>query len=197
MPRRIDHVDGVIVAVGVEVLRPRDGGGAGIGILRQKTGGGRVIVPRVHVEQAGSVQGAARERHFVEERIPRAGRHAVRPGGRQIRLPPGHVVFLSPSCSCQGAARQGVSCPPRLPRPRSSYHCFPVPATAICLSMLHYAIYLQNYCSFSCGTLIFSMECRDVAINNAIVPAAISAIICPTQSRNNNTSSGFILTTYG
>ena len=106
MPRRIDHVDGVIVAVGVEVLRPRDGGGAGIGILRQKTGGGRVIVPRVHVEQAGSIQGAARERHFVEERIPRAGRHAVRPGGRQIRLPPGHVFFLSPSCSCQGATRQ-------------------------------------------------------------------------------------------
>lgn len=110
---------------------------------------------------------------------------------------PDTSFFLSPSCSCQGAARQGVSCPPRLPRPRSSYHCFPVPATAICLSMLHYAIYLQNYCSFSCGTLIFSMECRDVAINNAIVPAAISAIICPTQSRNNNTSSGFILTTYG
>ena len=40
MPRRVDHVDGVVVAVGVEVLGPRDGGGAGVGILRQETGGG-------------------------------------------------------------------------------------------------------------------------------------------------------------
>ena len=76
MPRRVDHVDGVVVAVGIQVLRPRDGGGAGVAVLRQEPGGGGVVVPRVHVEQAGGVQGAARERHLVEERIPRAGRHA-------------------------------------------------------------------------------------------------------------------------
>ena len=68
MPRRIDHVDGVVVAVGVEVLRPRDGGGAGVGILRQEPGGGGVVVPRVHVQQAGGVRYAPRERHLVEER---------------------------------------------------------------------------------------------------------------------------------
>ena len=76
MPRRVDHVDGVVVAVGIQVLRPRDGGGAGIGILRQETGGGRVVVAGVHVEQAGGIRNAPRERHLVEERIPRAGRHA-------------------------------------------------------------------------------------------------------------------------
>ena len=78
MPRRIDHVDGVIVAVGIQVLRPGVGGGTGIGILRQEAGGGGVVVPRVHVEQAGGVRNAPRERHLVEERIAiaRAGRHA-------------------------------------------------------------------------------------------------------------------------
>ena len=76
MPRRVDHVDGVVVAVGVEVLRPRVGGGAGIGILRQEAGGGGIVVPRVHVEQARCVRNAPRERHLVEERVPRAGRHA-------------------------------------------------------------------------------------------------------------------------
>ena len=76
MSRRIDHVDRVVVAVGVEVLRPRDGGGTGVGILRQETGGGGIVVPGVHVEQAGGIRNAAGERHLVEERIPRAGRHA-------------------------------------------------------------------------------------------------------------------------
>ncbi len=47
MSRRIDHVDGVVVAVGVEVLRPGVGGGAGIGILREEPGGGRVVVADV------------------------------------------------------------------------------------------------------------------------------------------------------
>ena len=76
MPRRVDHVDGVVVAVGIQVLRPGDGSRAGVAILRQEAGGGGVVVPRVHVEQAGGVRNAARERHLVEERIPRAGRHA-------------------------------------------------------------------------------------------------------------------------
>ena len=76
MSRRIDHVDGVVVAVGVEVLRPRVRGGAGIGILREEPGGGGVVVPGVHVEQAGGVRYAPRERHLVEKRVPRAGRHA-------------------------------------------------------------------------------------------------------------------------
>ena len=58
------------------MLRPGVGGGAGVGILRQEAGGGRVVVAGVHVEQAGGVRNAPRERHLVEERVPRAGRHA-------------------------------------------------------------------------------------------------------------------------
>ena len=76
MPRRIDHVDGVVVAVGVKVLRPRGRGGAGIGILRQEAGGGGVVVPGIHVEQAGRIRYAAGECDLVVERISRAGRHA-------------------------------------------------------------------------------------------------------------------------
>ena len=77
MPRRIDHVDRVVVTVGVQVLRPRDGGGAGVGILRQETGGGRVVVAGIHVlEPSRFIRYAAGERHLVEERIPRAGRYA-------------------------------------------------------------------------------------------------------------------------
>ena len=76
MPGGIDHVDGVVVAVGVEVLRPGVEGGAGVGILREEARRGRVVVAGVHVEQTRSVGNAARERHLVEERIARAGRHA-------------------------------------------------------------------------------------------------------------------------
>ena len=49
---------------------------ATIAVLREEAGGGGVVVARVHVEQAGGVRYAPRERHFVEERVPRAGRHA-------------------------------------------------------------------------------------------------------------------------
>ena len=76
MSRGIDHVDGVVVAVGVEVLRPRGRGGAGVGILRQEAGGGGVVVPGVHVQKAGCVRNATGESNLVEERVPRAGRHA-------------------------------------------------------------------------------------------------------------------------
>ena len=76
MPRRIDHVDGVVVAVGVEVLRPRDGGRAGVAVLREEPRRCRVVVPRIHVQQAGGVRYAAGERDLVVERISRAGRHA-------------------------------------------------------------------------------------------------------------------------
>ena len=76
MSRGIDHVDGIVVAVGVEVLRPGVEGGAGVGILREEARRGRVVVAGVHVQQARSVRYAPRERHLVEERIARAGRHA-------------------------------------------------------------------------------------------------------------------------
>ena len=68
MPRGIDHVDGVVVAVGVEVLCPGVEGGAGVAVLREEAGRGGVVVPRVHVQQAGGIRYAARERHLVEER---------------------------------------------------------------------------------------------------------------------------------
>ena len=99
MPRRIDHVDGVIVTVGIEVLRPGDGGGTGVGILRQEPGGGGVVVPRIHVEQAGGIRNAAGERHLVEERIPRAGRHAelVVVVGHDDRAFPVHDVRDAPA----------------------------------------------------------------------------------------------------
>ena len=58
------------------MLRPGVEGGAGVAVLREEAGGGGVVVARVHVEQAGGVRYAPRERHFVEERVPRAGRHA-------------------------------------------------------------------------------------------------------------------------
>ena len=86
MPRRIDHVDGVVVTVGVEVLRPGVGGGTGIGILREEAGGGRVVVAGVHVEQARCVRDVAGESNLVEERIARDRRYAVPPVGRQMRL---------------------------------------------------------------------------------------------------------------
>ena len=76
MSRRIDHVDRVVVAVDVEVLRPGVGGGAGVAVLRQEAGGGRVVVAGIHVQQAGGVRNAARERHLVEERIAAGRRHA-------------------------------------------------------------------------------------------------------------------------
>ena len=76
MPGGIDHIDGVVVAVGVEVLGPRDGGGAGVGILREEAGGGGVVVACVHVQKAGCVRHAPRERHLVVEAAAGAGRHA-------------------------------------------------------------------------------------------------------------------------
>ena len=89
MPRGIDHVDGVVVAVGVEMLRPGVESGAGVGILREEAGGGGIVVPRVHVQQARGVRNAPRERHLVEERFAAGRRHAVPTGGGQMRPPPG------------------------------------------------------------------------------------------------------------
>ena len=87
MPRGIDHVDGVVVAVGVEVLRPGVEGGAGVGILREEARRGRVVVAGVHVQQARGVRNA-----------PRATGGCVAARGR---------CFFSTSCGCQGAVRQG------------------------------------------------------------------------------------------
>ena len=60
MPRGIDYVDGVVVTVGVEVLRPGVEGGAGVGILREEARRGRVVVAGVHVQQARGVRNAPR-----------------------------------------------------------------------------------------------------------------------------------------
>ena len=113
MPRRVDHVDGVVVAVGVEVLRPRDGGGAGIGILREEPGGGGVVVPGVHVEQAGGIRNAPRERHLVEERIARDRRYAVPPVGRRMRLLTGagipFMLFVMQLSRCRQPPRYRLS----------------------------------------------------------------------------------------
>lgn len=45
----------------------RDASGAGVAVLRQEAGGGRVVIAGVHVEQAGGIQGAAGESNFVKE----------------------------------------------------------------------------------------------------------------------------------
>ena len=94
MSRRIDHVDGVVVAVGVEVLRPGVEGGAGVGILREEARRGRVVVAGVHVQQARGVRNA-----------PRATGGCVAARGR---------CFFSPSCGCQGAQRWGGGIPHQL-----------------------------------------------------------------------------------
>ena len=75
---------------------------ATVAVLREESACRRIIVPGVHVEQAGGVRNAARERHLVEERIARAGRHAelvvvVRLHHRtflihDVRDAPAHVV---------------------------------------------------------------------------------------------------------
>ena len=81
MPRRVDHVDGVVVAVGVEVLR----------LVPPRVGHALFRVVRVghHVAQLAPAP--------VEHRCGRhavGARHRVCPGGRRMRLPPGGVVFL-------------------------------------------------------------------------------------------------------
>ena len=112
MPRGVDQVDGVVVTVGVEVLRPGVGGGAGVAVLRQESGGGGVVVPRVHVQQAGSVRHAPRERHLVEERTAAGRRHAVPPDGGQMRPPPGHVVFSQSVMQLSRCRPSGTTCCP-------------------------------------------------------------------------------------
>ena len=92
MPRRVCHIDRIISATAVEVLCPRIIRIATVAVLREETGGGGVVVPHVHVQQARGIRYATRERHLVEERIA-AGRHAAHPGGERMRLPPGGVVF--------------------------------------------------------------------------------------------------------
>ena len=114
MSRGIDHVDGVVVAVGVEVLRPGVEGGAGVGIQRQEPGSGRVVVPGVHVEQARGIRYAPRERHLVEERIAAGRRHAIPPGGGQMRPPPGHVVFSQFVMQLSRYRQSETTCCPRL-----------------------------------------------------------------------------------
>ena len=113
MPRGVDHVDGVVVTVDVEVLRPGVRGGAGVGILRQEPGGGGVVVAGVHVEQARCVRNAPRERHFVEERIARDRRYAVPPVGRQMRLLTGagipFMLFVMQLSRCRQPPRYRLS----------------------------------------------------------------------------------------
>lgn len=76
MSRGIDHVDRVVVAVRVQMLRPRGGGDASVTILRKEPCRLRVIVPRVHVQQSARVRDAACERHIVVEGAARCGRVA-------------------------------------------------------------------------------------------------------------------------
>ena len=76
MPRRIDHVYRVVVAVRVQMLRPRGGRDAFVRILAQEPCRLRVVVPRVHVQQSAGVRDAAGERHVVVERAAQSGRVA-------------------------------------------------------------------------------------------------------------------------
>ena len=76
MSRGIDHVDRVVVAVRVQMLRPRGGCDAFVRILAQEPCRLRVVVPRVHVQQSAGVRDAAGERYIVVERAARCGRVA-------------------------------------------------------------------------------------------------------------------------
>ena len=81
MPRGIDHVDGVVVAVGVEVLR----------LVPPRVGHALFRVVRVghHVAQfAPAPVEHRRGRHAV------VARHRAPPGGGRMYLPPGGVVVL-------------------------------------------------------------------------------------------------------
>ena len=49
---------------------------ATVAVLREEARRGRVVVAGVHVQQAGGVGNAARERHLVEERFAAGRRHA-------------------------------------------------------------------------------------------------------------------------
>jgi len=87
MPRGVDHAGGVVAAVGVQVLRPRVVRVASVRVvLRQEPPRLRVVVPRVHVLQAGArVAHAACVRRFVQEllhsalfKVPELVVHVVR-----------------------------------------------------------------------------------------------------------------------
>ena len=66
MPRRVDHIDRIIPAIAVKVLRPWVVGITRIAVLRYETTSGRIVKARVHVLQAGGVvRHAAREGDLV------------------------------------------------------------------------------------------------------------------------------------
>ena len=78
MPGRVHHIDGVIPAVAVQMLRPRRVRRSSVRVLRHEPSRRRVVVPRVHVLQpAPKVPYASGERHLIYEALFPAVRRVI------------------------------------------------------------------------------------------------------------------------
>ena len=78
MPCRVHHIDGVIPAVAVQMLRPRRVRRSSVRVLRHEPSRRRVVVPRVHVLQpAPKVPYASGERHLIYEALFPAVRRVI------------------------------------------------------------------------------------------------------------------------
>ena len=92
MSRWIDHIHGIVAAVGVQVLCPRVPGVAGAGVLREEPACVRVVEARVHILQSACrIADRAGEGHFVQE--------VLRSASRQI------AEFIIGVSGCQGSVR--------------------------------------------------------------------------------------------
>ena len=70
MPGRVHHIDRVIPAVAVQMLRPRRVRRSSVRVLRHEPSRRRVVVPRVHVLQpAPKVPYASGERYLIYEAL--------------------------------------------------------------------------------------------------------------------------------
>ena len=70
MPGRVHHIDGVVPAVAVQMLRPRRVRGSRVGVLRHEPSRRWVLVPRVDVLQpAPKVPYASGERYLIYEAL--------------------------------------------------------------------------------------------------------------------------------
>ena len=78
MPCRVHHIDGVVPAVAVQMLRPRRVRRSRVRVLRHEPSRRRVVVPCVHVLQpAPKVPYASGERYLIYEALFPAVRRVI------------------------------------------------------------------------------------------------------------------------